>query len=220
MTRHYHLHLTRKKTPASLPEVNSRFELKLRTWLSKSGALSTVSIFPESVVFGTSESERGSGGEDTRFHGGVRAWELAFVRFPGDSAACLGLRTTALGCLYSEVLVTAGELISHFIPGSMSLSTEALTLTPRSEHWSTVAQAKGRALFWSKGSSVQSWEHAPHLLPTKACKPSPGQAHCEFISGPEQVLREKDKAGLAWEPQVAWGKKWAEYCSRIFKPSK
>lgn len=43
--------------------------LNLRTKLSKSGVLSTISLFPERVVFGTYESALGSGGRKAQILG-------------------------------------------------------------------------------------------------------------------------------------------------------
>lgn len=50
---------------------------------------------------------------------------------------------------------------------------------------------------------------SPPALPTEAWRPCPLQAPWEFLSGPAQVLREKDQGELVLEPQISWGKKWA-----------
>lgn len=44
------------------------------------------------------------------------------------------VRTTALCSFYNEVLVTGGELISHFIPGSMFLFSRGLDFDSEEHH--------------------------------------------------------------------------------------
>lgn len=127
-----------------MPEANSSgFEPKSRIQLYESGALSTISFFPERVVFGTSESELRSGEKRNKKTKRIPGWRQSpgigiFKTVSGDSLAGSGLRTTALGCLYKEVLVTGSELLSRFIPGNISFLTEAFTGTlsmPRGASW-------------------------------------------------------------------------------------
>ena len=53
---------------------------------------------------------------------------MSILKTASGNSACSGLRTTALGCLYNEVLMTGGELISHWIPGSTVLFNRGLDL--------------------------------------------------------------------------------------------
>lgn len=91
---------TLEETP--LPFLRSAAQvlnLSLRTWLSQSGALPAISLFPEKTVFRTPESELRSGGKnsDSRMEAGPG---MGIVKVALGSSAPSGLRITALGCLY------------------------------------------------------------------------------------------------------------------------
>lgn len=58
----------------------------------------------------------------TQIPGWRQGLRMGILKMASDNASALSrLRTTALGCLCSEVLGVGGELISHFIPGIRGL---------------------------------------------------------------------------------------------------
>lgn len=81
----------RKETPLTcLRSTTQVWNLSLRTQLPKSGALSTISLFPERVVFRTPESELGSGGEKKQIPGWRQGLGTSILKTASGNSA--GLR--------------------------------------------------------------------------------------------------------------------------------